>query len=145
MVMASPSGEGRGPPVLSNRSGRALVLIAHGSRREASNREVETITSRLRDRARQDYAIVEHAFLELAEPGIEGVLEAVVARGAVEIVVVPYFLAAGRHVVEDVPAAVRACQDRHPQVTFRTTAHLGATEALAEALLRVGGGAVAGP
>jgi sirohydrochlorin ferrochelatase len=120
-----------------NGAGRALVLVAHGSRRVESNREVEALTARVRAASGGRYALVTHGFLELAEPGVDQVLEEVVAQGAREVVVVPYFLAAGRHVTEDLPAAVLACQARHPEVSFCTTAHLGATEVLAETLLRV--------
>jgi sirohydrochlorin ferrochelatase len=111
------------------------VLAAHGSRRAASNREVEVLAERLRARASPQYRTVELGFLELAEPTLGQALDRAVAGGVTEVVVVPYFLAAGRHVTEDVPNAVREGEDRHPSVRFVITPHLGETAGLAEVLL----------
>ena len=132
----SPSGaEARRPVPASPR--RALVLVAHGSRREGSNDEVRRLTAHLRSQAEEHYPVVELGFLELAEPGLDRALETAISRGVAEVVVLPYFLAAGRHVREDVPAVVEAVRLRHPEVYFRVTPHLGATEAVAEILLRL--------
>jgi sirohydrochlorin ferrochelatase len=48
----------------------ALLLIAHGSRREASNDEVRELTRELVQKSKRKFSIVECAFLELAIPGI---------------------------------------------------------------------------
>ena len=45
-------------------------------------------------------------FLELAEPSIPDGIQRCIDAGATEVVVVPYFLSAGRHVSEDIPAEV---------------------------------------
>lgn len=121
--------------------GRALVLAAHGSRRDASNEEVRRLTERIRARAAPRYRAVELGFIELAEPSLAEAIDRAVAQGAREVVVVPYFLAAGRHVSEDVPEVVRDRQGAHPGVRLTITRHLGATDALAELLLAIAGGA----
>jgi sirohydrochlorin ferrochelatase len=113
------------------------VLVAHGSRRQASNDEVRDLTERLRSLAGARYAAIEMGFLELAEPPLSRALDAAAATGAAEVVVVPYFLAAGRHVIDDVPSEVDACRARFPQVKFRVTRHLGAVEGLADVVLDV--------
>jgi sirohydrochlorin ferrochelatase len=63
-----------------------------------------------------------------------------VAGGATEIVVFPYFLAAGTHVVSDIPEAVETFRAEHPDVTLRLTQHLGASETLPTAILAVTAG-----
>lgn len=85
---------------------RALLVVAHGSRREASNEEVRALAAEVARQAGQTFGAVSCAFLELAEPSIPRGLEDLAADGAQEIVVLPYFLSAGRHVVEDIPAEV---------------------------------------
>ena len=66
---------------------KALVVVAHGSRREASNDEVRALASRLADMPDTGYDSVTAAFLELAEPLIpDGVVDAV-DDGAGEVVV----------------------------------------------------------
>ena len=46
----------------------AVLVIAHGSRQEAANRDLAELVARLS--ARGDYPIVEGCFLELAEPDL---------------------------------------------------------------------------
>lgn len=82
---------------------------------------------------------VEVAFLELAEPSIPDGLARCVARGAEEIVVFPYFLAAGTHVAQDIPEALAEFGRLHPQVKLRLASHLGASSALPGVILDVAG------
>ena len=114
---------------------KSLLLVAHGSRRPASNDEVRRLADALRERAGNGYASVSCAFLELAEPSIPAGIDACVAAGASEIVVLPYFLAAGRHVVNDIPGAVAERQQAHPQVRMRITPYLGAAQDIPALLL----------
>jgi len=52
----------------------ALLLVAHGSRRQQSNDEVTLLADKLRESCHDDYAIVHSGFLELASPSIaEGI------------------------------------------------------------------------
>lgn len=117
--------------------GRHLLIVAHGSRRAASNDEVRRLAERVASLRSPGIDHVETAFLELAEPSIPDGLARCAALGAREIVVFPYFLAAGTHVADDIPEAVAAFQAEHPDLTVRLTAHLGAAEALPGAILQV--------
>lgn len=114
-----------------------LLMIAHGSRRQASNDEVRQLAERVSQLRGEDIAAVEVAFLELAEPSIPEGLARCAAQGAQEIVVFPYFLAAGTHVVSDIPEAIEAFRAEHPEVHIRLTDHLGASETLPRAILAV--------
>lgn len=114
-----------------------LLIIAHGSRREASNDEVRRLAGRVRDLCAPGLDHVEVAFLELAEPSIPEGLTRCVAQGAREIVVFPYFLAAGTHVALDIPEAIGAFELEHPDMRIRLTPHLGASDALPHAILSV--------
>lgn len=118
-------------------SPRHLLIVAHGSRRQSSNEEVRQLAERVRALRSPGIDHVESAFLELAEPDIPAGLERCVTLGAREIVLFPYFLAAGTHVVEDIPDAVAAFRARHTDVAVCLTAHLGASEILPRAILDV--------
>ena len=122
----------------------SLLIIAHGSRRAASNEEVRALADSVRAQPGQTYDHVEAAFLELAEPGIPEGLAALAENGATEIVAFPYFLAAGTHVAQDIPEAIAEFGGRHPQVGVRLTPHLGASIALPAAILDISGHGVAG-
>lgn len=112
---------------------RALVLVAHGSRRESSNEEVRRVAAQLAEVGGQ-YERVMAAFLELAEPLIPDGVQQCLDAGMEEVVVLPYFLSAGRHVVEDIPAEV-AKVNNTTDATIRIAPYLGSAQGLATILL----------
>jgi sirohydrochlorin ferrochelatase len=103
----------------------ALVLIAHGSRRDASNQEVISLVNSIALAMKDDYPIVQAGFLELADPLIPDAIDRCVQRGATSVVVVPYFLSAGRHVHEDIPAEVDKARAMHADVPITILPHVG--------------------
>jgi len=115
---------------------KSLLIVAHGSRRDASNAEVRALTDRVRDAAGTgDFADIECAFLELSPPTIPDGLERLIERGATHVMVLPYFLAAGRHVAEDIPEQVNATRVKHPDVHIEIAPYLGTSEAMPRLLL----------
>jgi len=102
-----------------------LLLVAHGSRRAASNDEVRTLVERLRDAPGTRFAGIDAAFLELAEPSIEDGLARLAGRGARHIVVMPYFLAAGAHVAQDIPDILARFGASHPGIRLSLKPHIG--------------------
>jgi sirohydrochlorin ferrochelatase len=113
---------------------KSLLLVAHGSRREASNDEIRELTARLRE-ATDDFDHLGCAFLELAEPSIPDGLRQAIARGAREVVVLPYFLSAGRHVVTDIPSEVETVQQEYPSVVIHIAPYLGAADGVVGLLI----------
>ena len=111
----------------------ALLLIAHGSRHEPANDDLRRMADDLA--ARGEYPIVEAAFLELARPDIPAGGSACVARGAGRVLMIPYFLAAGVHLVRDLTAARYDLGARHPGVEFVLGAPLGPHPLLQELVL----------
>ncbi|WP_455365139.1 sirohydrochlorin chelatase [Kaarinaea lacus] len=114
---------------------KSLLIIAHGSRRAASNDEVRKLAERVSRLTDSGFDEVSAAFLELAEPSIPDGLEACIQRGATEVVVFPYFLAAGRHVVEDIPEEIAPIVARYPQVNVQVAPHLGRAFELPEIII----------
>ena len=114
---------------------KSLLVVAHGSRRAESNEEVRALTQKLADRAGEEFVQIECAFLELAEPTIPDGLRAAITAGATDIVVVPYFLSAGRHVVSDIPSEVDKVRAECAAVTITIANYLGAAPSLDELLL----------
>ena len=108
----------------------ALLLIAHGSRRAEANADLEHLASVLRDKG--EFAIVQQSYLELCEPAIVPGGDLCVANGAKCVVMLPYFLSAGRHVVEDLTSARDELSRRHPGVSFVLAEPLGRHPLLAE-------------
>ena len=113
----------------------ALLLIAHGSRRQQSNDEVTELADRLRDACNASYQIVHAGFLELASPSIgEGIAQCI-DDGASRVTVLPYFLNSGRHVVEDIPEIVGQAKAQHPNIDIITAPHLGASALMVDLLI----------
>lgn len=114
---------------------KALLIVAHGSRRAESNDEVRTLTDRIRQQAGDEFVDVRCAFLELAEPSIPQGIDACIQAGARSVKVYPYFLSAGTHVVEDLPKAVQIKRDQHPGVDIQLVDYLGSSSSMAELIL----------
>lgn len=100
---------------------RAILLVDHGSRVAAANAVVADVAASLQATLGPS-VLVAHAHQESASPSIDAALDALAARGATRLVVVPFFLAPGRHATEDVPRLAREAAARHPSLQIEVTA-----------------------
>ncbi len=120
---------------------KALLVVAHGSRREASNDEVRELCCRIeQEAAGEDFSLVRAGFLELAEPSIPEGIGQCLEAGADQVVVLPYFLSAGRHVSEDIPAEVEKARQQHPEASIVLAPYLGSAPGVARLLVELAGG-----
>lgn len=108
----------------------AILLMAHGSRIAAANNAAREIAAMLQEIT--GFEIVEVAFRELHEPDIQQGIDRCVERGAQRILMVPYFLFMGAHVLHDLPEEIEAAQKRHPGLVMEMGKHLGVHRKLAE-------------
>lgn len=99
-----------------------LVLIAHGSRRAEANDDLHRVADSLR---RRGFPHVFPSFLELAEPTILAAGTACAQSGVRLVVLLPYFLSAGKHVVDDLESARCSLAKSVPTVEFRLADPLG--------------------
>jgi sirohydrochlorin ferrochelatase len=113
---------------------KALLLIAHGSNRQESNQEIQVLAEKLAV-ASCGFDLVQCAFLELTQPSIPSALEDLVRHGADDITAIPYFLAAGRHVVTDIPEQLNRFMETHKDITIRQTAYIGQANGIVDMLL----------
>jgi sirohydrochlorin ferrochelatase len=111
---------------------RAVILVDHGSRERAANAQLSSIARALGRRLRGRRVTTAH--LSIAAPSLPAAIDACIEAGAQEIVVVPYFLAPGRHARRDVPRLARASRARHPGVRIRVAAPLGVHAGLVAAV-----------
>ena len=115
---------------------KALMLIAHGSRKQAANDEVSRLAQQISRLEDSEYGAVVPAFLEFAEPDIHQGIDRCVELGADTIIAMPYFLAAGRHVVEDIPKEIECARAGNPQVNIEISQYLGESEAMARLIVQ---------
>ncbi|MGA8210990.1 MAG: CbiX/SirB N-terminal domain-containing protein, partial [Nocardioidaceae bacterium] len=112
----------------------ALVALAHGSRDPRSAATIKDLVGEVRD-LRPDLR-VEPAFLELAKPSFDVVVDRLVRAGYDEIVVVPLLLSAAHHARVDVPEAMAQASSRHPGLRLRASEVLGLEPVFLEVLDR---------
>ncbi len=112
---------------------RALLIVAHGSPRPEANDAIREVADTVRARARFDRVTV--GYLDCNEPDIATAVDECVAGGATEIVVVPYFLHTGRHVLRDIPEILAAAITRHPGTTITAGPCIGAQPEIAGVIL----------
>ena len=104
---------------------RALLLIAHGSNRTFSNDEIRALADRLRHKVQDHFDYIDCVFLELAEPSIPDGIQQCAAKGIDEIILLPYFLSAGKHIAEDIPGIVEDQRKHYPQIDMQICDYLG--------------------
>ena len=102
----------------------ALIIVAHGSKVKSSNDEIVDIVSKIKSNI-DDNILVFHAFLELSEPSIFMAINKAIAENCKRIKIFPYFLAAGRHVQEDIPCEIKKFKKQYPEIEFILLPHIG--------------------
>lgn len=115
---------------------KIMMLVAHGSRNQTANDEVSRLAAQVASLAQGDFDAVVPAFLELAEPDIHRGIERCAEMGASEIVVVPYFLAAGKHVTRDIPRELECARTGYPHISIETSQYLGENSAMPELIIQ---------
>jgi len=108
----------------------ALLLMAHGSRIPEANDAAREIAAKVKKMTQ--FEIVEVSFREQHLPNIQQGVDTCVAQGAQRILLVPYFLYLGAHVLEDLPEELAEAKQRHPGIEMVLGKHLGVHDKLAE-------------
>jgi sirohydrochlorin ferrochelatase len=111
----------------------AVLLIAHGSRRAEANDDLVRLGQFVADRG--GYEIVEASYLEIADPSIAAGGRTCVEKGATRVLMLPYFLSAGVHVVNDLKTQQNLLAAEFPDVEFILCPHLGLHPLMAEIVL----------
>lgn len=107
-----------------------ILLMGHGSRIAEANEALNQIAEIVKQQTGAD--IVEVAFRELHQPDIQAGIDACVEQGATRILLYPYFLFAGAHVLHDLPEEMEQAKERHAGLEMILGKPLGAHPKLAE-------------
>ena len=112
-----------------------LLLVAHGSRREESNLEVESLSKKMLKFGSSQFDQVMPAFLEFASPSIPEAIRQCHKMGAKHVTVLPYFLSAGVHINRDIPEEVNKASENFPNLEINITNYFGSRDEIAELLM----------
>lgn len=114
---------------------KVLIIAAHGSRKNESNLEIVSLARRISKKTKGSFDIVTHAFLQLANPLLENMMDTLIEKGATQIVIFPFFIGSGSHILVDIPNLMKNAQSTHRHVDFKITRHLGKIEAIEDVIL----------
>lgn len=101
----------------------ALIIVAHGSKMKSSNDEIVNIVEKIK--SENSGICVFLGFLELTEPLFSSVLKNTIENNFKRIKIFPYFLAAGKHVSQDIPNEIENFKKKNPNVEFILLPHIG--------------------
>ena len=110
----------------------AIIVFAHGSAVPEANQGIARLAEEVSRRAG---CAAGCAFLEMAQPDLGGAIAETVAAGAHRIVVIPYFLAMGVHVREDLPRLIKRQRALFPEVEILVGESLESSPAMADVVL----------
>jgi sirohydrochlorin cobaltochelatase len=107
-----------------------IILLAHGSREGDTEKTMRQITGFVKAELKD--VMIEEAYLQFRDKNLDKGLLTLVARGADDIKVIPYFLFEGVHIKEDIPAEISEFMARHPNIKVTLGKTLGADKRLAD-------------
>ena len=112
---------------------RAVVLIGHGSKMPGAGDAIDQVIQALQKK--EPATFFQAAYLELQTPSIPAGIELCFSQGADEVVLVPYFVQTGRHVVEDIPRIVSEAKARYPDKKIHLANYLGFEDRIVSVVL----------
>jgi len=118
----------------TDKSSVGVIICDHGSRRAQSNDSLKNVAMRFAERFTGECRIVEHAHMELAMPDIATAYAACVNKGAKHIVILPLFLAKGKHWVRDIPSLTSQAAAEFSDTTYQIAEPLGVDDLLLDLL-----------
>ncbi|MEM7626392.1 MAG: CbiX/SirB N-terminal domain-containing protein [Planctomycetota bacterium] len=110
-----------------------VIICDHGSRRAQSNDSLKEV-ARLFAARFPEVNIVEPAHMELAMPDITASYANCVERGATHIVILPFFLARGKHWTRDIPSLTSQAAAAFPGTTYQVAEPLGIDDLILDLL-----------
>ena len=91
---------------------KSVLLVGHGSKLGGSSDALNQVLESLREK--EPSTFFQAAFLEIQPPNIPQGIEHCLNQGADEVIVIPYFVQAGKHVAQDIPRIVSEAKTKHP-------------------------------
>lgn len=113
-----------------------LLLVAHGSRRQESNLEIESLSKKIAKIESKEFDKVMPAFLEFASPSIPEAIKKCSEIGAAKVTILPYFLSAGVHITRDIPNEISEASQNTPGLDIQIANYFGSRDEIAEILMK---------
>jgi sirohydrochlorin ferrochelatase len=111
-------------------SKQAIILLGHGSRVPDAARNMQKTAERLK--TKYGYPVVEICFMSRLGPHFPEILEKCIALGAKKVLVIPYFLHTGLHIILDIPCMMQQEAEKYPEIELVLGKGLGYDELLVD-------------
>lgn len=111
---------------------QGILVIAHGSRSNETEKNIETITDILKNKFSGMPVVA--AYAEFGEATIEKGIERLIECEVDEILAVPYFLFDGYHVKKGIPEEISRVLEKYPSVKLKFGRVLGSDKRIADIL-----------
>lgn len=108
----------------------AIILLGHGSRVPDAGKNMERVAAALRER--HAHEIVEVCYLSRLGPHFREAFKRCLAQGANLVMVIPYFLHDGLHLILDIPEIMQEVANQHPRVRLVLGESLGFDDLLVD-------------
>jgi precorrin isomerase len=122
----------KAPELQVNRE--AILLLGHGSRIPGASKDMETVVSRMREK--YGYQNIEIGFMSGLGPHLSEVIERLANQGMKRVIVIPYFLHLGAHLLMDIPKMIQTEAQKFPQIRLSLGRGLGFDESLVDLVHR---------
>ena len=111
------------------------ILLAHGSNDGRWKKPFQQLTKKVQDQ--KSNVIVELAYMEFTEPTITMAMNKIVEQSTrvKRVYLIPLFLAAGGHLLHDVPRLVKQLTQAYPDIQFIQSGPIG-EEAIVQAAIQ---------
>ena len=119
---------------MSDPKQKAIILLGHGSRVPDAGKHMEKVAAGLR--AKYGHSIVEICYMSRLGPHFPEIFEKCLTQGATEVMVIPYFLHDGLHLVLDIPEMLQEVAKRNPEVKLILGRNLGFDDVLVDLVQR---------
>ncbi|MDR3555732.1 MAG: CbiX/SirB N-terminal domain-containing protein [Syntrophobacteraceae bacterium] len=110
----------------------AVIILGHGSRVPEAGKDMEKVAARLREK--YGYPLVQVCNMSKLGPHLPEIFEKCVKLGATRVLVVPYFLHSGIHLLLDIPEMLKEEAEKFPGVTIQMGRGFGFDEHLVDLL-----------
>jgi sirohydrochlorin ferrochelatase len=119
-----------------------IIILAHGSklRDEKSYPIIETVQSTVGRiveyvKKKNNCNMVEQAYFKFCKPNIYQSIQTLINKGCKKIIILPFFLFSGNHVIRDIPEIIKKEQQKYKDIKFVITKSLGQDPRILEIIL----------
>lgn len=111
-----------------------IIILGHGSKLKEANRKIPEVIKAIKKKTLLN--LIKPAYLQFQEPNLTRSIKDLVDKNCKKIIIVPFFLFNGNHVIRDIPNAIKKESERFPKVNFVYTKNICEDEAIGEILIK---------